>query len=319
MSSYLDWERIIRDARFAAELDDGEPVPRAEVIKQLQAEGYDEREAKEMFQDCDEIAMANSDISNPKVVYSGKTQDGDESDTTENAQTNGEQTDETQQDDETETIERDEDDRYYPPTLRQRDWWVDWVLAYPLDEDGEPETEAVATKQPIAPYRRGDAEPVLWNFGLSDEEHPSTDFATVKRWEGVKTTLEIPAPDRVISDEVGVGVIIPPEQDETITLLDWDDVRDPETGELHPVAAKAIEEIDGYAEISQSGKGVHQFVFGEIPGGLKKFIRYIDDEPFVDGERPQIEMYESGRLCALFVVSVLWRRVVFEVGENIIL
>jgi hypothetical protein len=40
-------------------------------------------------------------------------------------------------------------------------------------------------------------------------------------------------------------------------------------------------------------------VFGEIPGGLKKFIRHVDDEPFIGDDKPQIEMYQSGRLCAM--------------------
>jgi hypothetical protein len=60
-----------------------------------------------------------------------------------------------------------------------------------------------------------------------------------------------------------------------------------------------LAECDGYAEISQSGKGIHQFVFGEIPGGLKKFIRHIDDEPFIGDSLPAIEMYQSGRVCAM--------------------
>jgi len=190
---------------------------------------------------------------------------------------------------------------FYPSTIRDdREWWVDWVLALPLDDDGAIEADATPTKQPIAPYRRGDATPVRWNFGLDDDEHPSTSFDTVARWDDRRLGLDLHAPERVISDAVGLGIIIPPDQDaRTVTLLDWDDVRDPQTEEIHPVAAGALEELDGYAEVSQSGKGIHQFVFGEIPGGLKKFIRHVDDEPFIGDDKPQIEMYQSGRLCAM--------------------
>ena len=190
---------------------------------------------------------------------------------------------------------------FYPSTIRDdREWWVDWVLALPLDDDGAIEADGTPTKQPIAPYRRGDATPVRWNFGLDDDEHPSTSFDTVARWNDRRIGVDLHAPERVISDTVGLGIIIPPNQDgRTITLLDWDDVRDPETEEIHPVAADALDAIDGYAEVSQSGKGIHQFVFGEIPGGLKKFIRHVDDEPFIGDDRPQIEMYQSGRLCAM--------------------
>ena len=190
---------------------------------------------------------------------------------------------------------------FYPETLRDgREWWIDWVRAYPYDDDGEIDTDAEPTKQPIAPYRNGTARPVRWHFGLDDDEHPSTDFQTVRDWDGLKIGVDLPAVERVISDTVRIGIIIPPDQDgRTITLLDWDDVRDPDTEEIHPVAARALAECDGYAEVSQSGKGIHQFVFGEIPGNLKKFIRHIDDEPFIGDDRPALEMYQSGRVCAM--------------------
>lgn len=190
---------------------------------------------------------------------------------------------------------------FYPGTLRDgREWWIDWVRAHPFDDAGEVDFDATPTKQPIAPYRNGSARPVRWHFGLDDDAHPSTDFQTVRDWAGLRLGVDLPAPDRVISDAVRVGIIIPPNQDgRTITLLDWDDVRDPDTGEIHPVAARALAVCDGYAEVSISGTGFHQFVFGEIPGGLKKFIRHIDDEPFVGDDLPAVEMYQSGRVCAM--------------------
>ena len=184
--------------------------------------------------------------------------------------------------------------------LRSRDWWVNWVLAVPFD-DGEPDFDATATKQPVAPYDRGHARPVRWHAGLDDDEHPSTSFAEVVEWDGLSVGTDIEASERVLSDELGIGVIIPVGggEGEPITLLDWDDVRDPETGAIHPVCAEALAECGGFAEISQSGEGIHQFVFGEIPGGLKKFLRHIDDEPFVGDSMPMLEMYSSGRLTAM--------------------
>ena len=190
---------------------------------------------------------------------------------------------------------------FYPDWIQERDWWIDWVLAKPFSEDGAVDWDATSTKQPVTPYRNGRADPSKWNFGLLDDEHPCTDFETVQRWAGWKIGSEVPAHERVVSEEIGTGIIIPPAQepDQTLTLIDWDNVRDPETGEVHPVVAAAIEEVDAYAEISQSGEGIHQFVLGAIPGGFKKFIRHIDDKPFVDDDRPQVEMYQSGRVCAM--------------------
>jgi len=192
---------------------------------------------------------------------------------------------------------------FYPVTLQERPWWVNWVLAVRYDEvhNGEPEPDAHPTKQPVAPYDTGDAEPCRWNAGLDEDEHPATWYSEVAQWDGLSTHTDISAPDRVLSDELGVGIIIPVGGGDSrqITLLDWDDVRDPDTGEIHPTCAWALEEIDAYAEISQSGEGIHQFVFGELPGDFRKYLRHIDDEPFVGDDRPMVEMYSSGRLTAM--------------------
>jgi len=193
---------------------------------------------------------------------------------------------------------------FYPDGLKERSWWVNWVLAVRYDEveDGTPDPEATPTKQPVDPNSRGDATPCEWRDDLPDEEHPATDFDVVTRWDGLKIGTDIEAPPRVLSDELGTGIIIPPEESRDggpVTLIDWDDVRDPETGEIHPTCAWALDELDTYAEISQSGEGVHQFVFGDIPGSHRKYLRHVDDEAFVGDDRPMFEMYSSGRLTAM--------------------
>jgi DNA-binding transcriptional ArsR family regulator len=194
---------------------------------------------------------------------------------------------------------------FYPDEITAREWWINWVMALPFGDDGEVDEDGTPTKQPAAPYDNGHARPTKWNSGLDDDEHPCTDFEDVLPWAGLSTTVDIHAPDRVVSDELGLGIILPVNQGSEnsdrrkITLIDWDDVRDPETGEIHPVVGRALAAVDCYAEISQSGEGIHQFVFGEIPGGFSKFIRHIDDEPFIGDDLPAVEMYESGRVCAM--------------------
>lgn len=249
--------------RVAAILDRRPDATAGEVAGALASEGFAPDEVRETFDELgDELAEDDSPLADNRTLPSGE--------------------------------------RFYPETLLDRSWWVNWVLAYRYDVDPENPGDAKPTKQPVAPYRTGDADPVLWNAGLDDDEHPATDRATVVPWDGTQIGLDIPAPDRVISDEVGVGIIIPVEQTgRQIMLIDWDDVRDPETGETHPVCVDALQDASGWAEISQSGKGIHQFVFGEIPDGSRKFIRHIDDEPFIGDDLPMVEMYASGRLVAM--------------------
>jgi len=178
-----------------------------------------------------------------------------------------------------------------PEALVKKDYWVPWALT----DDGR--------KQPRAPHIHGHSYPAEWNCTLPEEKHPATDLETVEQWTQLtKEELEeqAPLPDESPTDTLRPGLILPvdrPPRTERITLIDWDNVRDPETGELHPVAAEYIRGGRTYAEISQTGKGVHQLVFG----GLRdrgKFIAEIDEEPFIGDDAPQVEIYDGGRHVA---------------------
>lgn len=59
--------------------------------------------------------------------------------------------------------------------------------------------------------------------------------------------LDIPAPERVISDEMGVGIIIPVAQSAggRILRIDWDDVRDPESRRTRCASTRFSMPADG--------------------------------------------------------------------------
>ncbi len=62
----------------------------------------------------------------------------------------------------------------------------------------------------------------------------------------------------------GIGFLV--FDDDPFVGFDFDDCRDPETGEIHPAVARLIEELGGYAEVSPSGTGVRVIVRGRKPG-----------------------------------------------------
>jgi len=62
-----------------------------------------------------------------------------------------------------------------------------------------------------------------------------------------------------------------------------DDCRNSETGELEEWAEKIVEAFGGYAEISQSGTGVHIIVKGKAP----------------NKKRGKVEAYSSERYFAM--------------------
>ena len=62
------WARMLSDTRGWLGLEDGQPVPADELIQQLQEEGYTEREATEMFRNCDCLEHAGGSLENPDVL-----------------------------------------------------------------------------------------------------------------------------------------------------------------------------------------------------------------------------------------------------------
>lgn len=83
----------------------------------------------------------------------------------------------------------------------------------------------------------------------------------------------------------GLGVVIAKELN--IVFIDIDHSIDPETGELNEIGEDILRSLPGtYAEVSQSGTGLHLFVLGTIPRDFKN-------------SKYGVEMYSSGRYCCL--------------------
>lgn len=100
-------------------------------------------------------------------------------------------------------------------------------------------------------------------------------------------------------------------EEDNITAFDFDDSRNPETGELTPLAEDAIRRLNSYAEVSPSGTGVKGFVFGRRPADRGKknpklHVEIYNDKRFmamtglrVDGTPPDVmeRQAEVDALC----------------------
>ena len=82
----------------------------------------------------------------------------------------------------------------------------------------------------------------------------------------------------------GIGFVF--SEDTGIIGIDWDKVRDPETGEWDEEILEEIKSLNSYAELSQSGTGAHVLIKGKIPGTRRR--------------KDNIEMYSKERF---FVVT----------------
>lgn len=156
----------------------------------------------------------------------------------------------------------------WPPALTGREWWV---IADPAD------------KQPRAPWDHGgSAHKVKWNRNLEPEERPETTHEEAVRWSEF--------PDFT---DLYPSIILPPEH-ENITLIDLDDVI--HDGMISPPALEILRMAGGYAEVSQSGDGIHTFVRGHLPPQIGRVIEYFDES---DESKGQIELYDHGRVVVM--------------------
>lgn len=159
----------------------------------------------------------------------------------------------------------------YPIDLIDIDRWLTWK-----ETDGR--------KIPRAPYahpehpdRYVDAQdPDVW-----------TDFATAQEWAAKLAGFELAY---VIRNRDTFP-------DEDLVLIDYDEVRIPERGEIHPIVREHIEAAGSYADVSTSGTGVHILCRGGLPDGVKTMS---DDLPAADGfPDAEIEVYDSAQFIAM--------------------
>jgi len=87
--------------------------------------------------------------------------------------------------------------------------------------------------------------------------------------------------------------------DDPYGFVDGDDVRDPETGAVHPAFLDILNELGlSYADISTSATGVHVNYRGELPGGVPEASWELDDEPWgANDDTPAIEIYANKHVC----------------------
>lgn len=85
---------------------------------------------------------------------------------------------------------------------------------------------------------------------------------------------------------------------ERIVFIDCDDVRDDETGEIHPQAWHLLRSWTAPIYISTSGTGLHGFVKSSVPQG-KKLSATIELRKWEHTDSPEIEFYAGNRFIAM--------------------
>jgi len=144
-----------------------------------------------------------------------------------------------------------------------------------------------ADKRPFAPW--------------ADRNHPEADFDEDARWKwGLPENYA--DGETVAMAEVDPrldGRVFLQQADDPYAFVDGDDVRCPETGEVHPAFVEVLQRLGvTYADISTSGAGVHANYRGELPADLKQATFAIDEDPWgANDELPEVEIYDGKHVC----------------------
>jgi hypothetical protein len=191
-----------------------------------------------------------------------------------------------------------DDGRWFlPAELKQIEYpmWVLW--------NGE-------IKRPLAPWVDAHLFPIEWaadNFDSTDERPElmyskvariATDRSLLQYYGQTPATEDRDDQETLPPDEVSIRptVILPHRPMEIpsspVTFVDFDDVRNPDTGDITDEAWRLLDWLDCFAEISTSGTGVHALVRGKLPDTYEQLQAPLQ-------ERGHIEIYDHSRMVGL--------------------
>lgn len=167
-------------------------------------------------------------------------------------------------------------------------------MPLPVNVDSIPEEMKTLKNWVVWKYEnrktsKGEIKKTKVPYQVNGKKAKSTNPDTWDSFENVIKTL-----DRFPDKFDGVGFVF--SQDSGIMGLDFDRVKDHETGEWDPEALKEIKSLNSYTEISPSGEGVHVIVKGMVP------LEPDKDGKIGTGKNNQElgrEMYHSGRFFTI--------------------
>jgi len=168
----------------------------------------------------------------------------------------------------------------WPPELHARTQWMGHV-----------------EKKPFAPW--GDKNAAA---ECSKEDHTNAsecDCDARYKWGHEPLHVDGDTVEMAVVDPQLDGRVFLQQADDPYVFVDGDDVRDPETGDMHPEFLRVLRRLGiSYGDISTSGAGVHVYYRGELPNDIPQAAWQIDDDPWgSNDDLPAIEIYANKHVC----------------------
>jgi hypothetical protein len=152
----------------------------------------------------------------------------------------------------------------YPPALLEREQWM-----------------GRRGKLPFSPW--------------AERDHPEADPDKDARYKwGLSENYATGGRVALAEDDSRLdGRVLIQLEDDPFAFVDGDDVRCPETGEVHPDFVQVLGRLGvTYADVSTSGTGVHAYYQGALPNDQSQAVFEIDAEPWgANDDAPTVEIY----------------------------
>ena len=168
----------------------------------------------------------------------------------------------------------------WPPELHERTQWMGHV-----------------EKKPYAPWGDKNAAADCSKNGHTNASECDCDARY--KWGHEPLHVDGETVEMAVVDPQLDGRVFLQQADDPYVFVDGDDVRDPETGDMHPEFLRVLRRFGiSYADISTSGAGVHVYYRGELPNDIPQAAWKIDDEPWgSNDDLPAIEIYANKHVC----------------------
>lgn len=136
-----------------------------------------------------------------------------------------------------------------------------------------------------------------------ERDHPEAGADEDARWKwGIEANYRPFKKAKMgVADPKVDGLAFIQQKEDPFVYVDGDDVRDPETGAVHPAFLAILNHLgETYADVSQSDSGVHAIYEGELPGDEVQMKIPLDADPWGENDEvPELEIYSTKRVLVM--------------------
>jgi len=193
----------------------------------------------------------------------------------------------------------------YPATLLEREQWMGRKEKLPFAPWGDRNADLECTRSTCAEHDPDETADAVLDECPDCQAHrdgtttAECDHDARYKWGHSGHYVDGDRVDMAEDDPRLDGRVFLQREDDAFVFVDGDDVRCPETGDVHPEFVRVLEAFGAtYADVSTSGSGAHANYRGELPDGVKQATFAIDTEPWgQNDDLPEIEIYDGKHVC----------------------